>query len=280
MEERIAAINAALDFIEQHLREDIRVEDMAVSCGYSLFHFIRLFNQCVHHTPYDYLIRRRLAGTVDELLRTRRRLIDIALDYRFQNAETFSRVFSRVFGLQPSRVRKQGWLDRRLILQRCDLELMRHYLKFGIPHASRIAGAERWLAGCLLEGDISLVKMREIRERLKLPLRAASRWYWVRTYPLDGSQAEPADFAGVEIEDPSSLPAHLFARRLPAGDWAVFSGQSLLENVQFARAYIYQTWTANTGEKIASPLEVGCFSMGEKADTFTISLPVSDSTAR
>jgi AraC family transcriptional regulator len=280
MEERIAAINAALDFIEQHLREDIRVEDMAACCGYSLFHFIRLFNQCVHHTPYDYLIRRRLAGTVDELLRTHRRLIDIAVDYRFQNAETFSRVFNRVFGLQPSRARRQGWLDRRLILQRCNLALMRHYLKFGIPHASRTAEAERWLAGLPMEGDISLVKMKEIQEQLKLPFSITSHCYWVRTYPLDGSQAEPANFAGVEIADPTGLPAHLFARRLPAGDWAVFAGQGLLENVHFTRAYIYQTWTANTGEKIGSPLEVGCFSEGGKSDSFTISLPVSDSTSR
>jgi AraC-type DNA-binding domain-containing proteins len=164
--------------------------------------------------PYDYVIRRRLAGTVDELLHTRRRLIDIAVDYRFQNAETFSRVFSRVFGLQPSRARKQGWLDRRLILQRCDLALMRHYLKFGIPRASRTAEAERWLAGLPVEGDLSSVQMTEIRERLKLPLPVASHWYWVRTYPLDGSQAELANFAGVEIADPTGLPAHLFARRL------------------------------------------------------------------
>lgn len=272
MEERIAAISAALDFIEQHLREDICVEDMAASCGYSLFHFIRLFNQCVHHTPYDYLIRRRLAGTAGELLHTRRRLIDIALDYRFQNAETFSRVFHRVFGLQPSRVRKQGWLDSRLILQRCDLALMRHYLRFGIPHASRIMQAERWLAGLPMESDISLVKMKEIRERLKLAFPASFGWYWLRTYPVNGSQAEPADFAGVQIADPGGLPAHLFARRLPAGAWAVFTGQRLIENIHFSRAYIYQTWTANTGEKIVSPLEVGFMDDHEDPNSFSLSI--------
>ena len=97
MEDQLAAISRALDFIERHLKDKILVEDMADACGYSLFYFIRLFNQSIHLTPYDYLIRRRLAQAAQELLNGDRRVLDIALDYGFQSAEAFTRAFNRVF---------------------------------------------------------------------------------------------------------------------------------------------------------------------------------------
>jgi AraC-like DNA-binding protein len=51
----------AIDFIEAHLRADVTVGDVAAAVSYSVYHFCRTFNQVTHYTPYDYLMRRRLA---------------------------------------------------------------------------------------------------------------------------------------------------------------------------------------------------------------------------
>ena len=96
MNERLQAICAAIQFIESHLCDPITVADAAAAAGYSLYHFIRSFNQMVQHTPYDYLMRRRLAVAACELLETERRVIDIALYFQFNNHETFTRGFRRV----------------------------------------------------------------------------------------------------------------------------------------------------------------------------------------
>jgi AraC family transcriptional regulator len=61
-----------------------------------------------HHTPYDYLIRRRVSEAARALLETDNRILDIAFDYQFNNPETSSRAFKRMLGLQPSQWRVQG----------------------------------------------------------------------------------------------------------------------------------------------------------------------------
>ena len=66
----LALIAQALDFVELNLKEPIAVADMAGAVGYSLYHFCRTFNQATHHTPYDYLMRRRLAESAQTLLQT------------------------------------------------------------------------------------------------------------------------------------------------------------------------------------------------------------------
>lgn len=102
MASQLDSICRSLQFIEQHLRERISVADMAAHCGYSIFHFIRLFNTFAHQTPYDYLIRRRLSEACQDLQYTDNSITRLAYDYCFETPESFSRAFKRVFGALPS----------------------------------------------------------------------------------------------------------------------------------------------------------------------------------
>ena len=110
----LTAICRAVDFVEDNLTEVITVADMAAAASYSLYHFSRTFNHVVHHTPYDYFMRRRLSESARQLAETDRKIIDIALDYQFNNPETYSRAFRRMFGVQPSR-----WKDHQLWTNGC-----------------------------------------------------------------------------------------------------------------------------------------------------------------
>jgi AraC family transcriptional regulator len=77
----------AVTFIEDCLQENIKVADMADAVNFSLFHFCRTFNKIVHHTPYDYLIRRRLSESARLLLETDQRITDIAFTFQFNSPE-------------------------------------------------------------------------------------------------------------------------------------------------------------------------------------------------
>ena len=89
----VATMIQAVEFIEAHLREDIAVADISDRVSYSLYHFCRMFNRIVHHTPYDYLMRRRLSESARELVETDKKIIEIAFDYRFNSPETYSCAF-------------------------------------------------------------------------------------------------------------------------------------------------------------------------------------------
>jgi AraC family transcriptional regulator len=125
------AICSALDFVERNLTEEITIADMAAAAAYSLYHFSRTFNRVVHHTPYDYLIRRRVSESARELHATDRKIIDVALEYQFNNPETYSRAFKRVLGVQPRQWKDLGRPDERLLLPRLTRDYLEHINRLG-----------------------------------------------------------------------------------------------------------------------------------------------------
>jgi len=145
MDARMRSVHAALTFIEDHLHEDITVGDIASAAGYSLYHFIRTFNQVVQHSPYDFLMRRRLSEAAQELIDTDRRILDIAVDYSFGSHETFSRAFKRMFDLSPSQWR-DGFPDHaHVLLPRLTEEYLAHinHTDFVRPVLKTVGGLPR-----------------------------------------------------------------------------------------------------------------------------------------
>jgi AraC-like DNA-binding protein len=110
---QLTAVFDAIAYIEAHLRAPVTVGDVADAVGYSLFHFSRTFNRIVQHTPYDYLMRRRVSAAAAAVLESDRLMIDIAYDTQFANPETFTRAFRRMFSITPSDARLSGCLPYR-----------------------------------------------------------------------------------------------------------------------------------------------------------------------
>lgn len=98
----------AVDFIEAQLREELSVADVAAVNGLSSWHFQRIFHDEVGETIGSYVRRRRLASAWDELQLSDRKVIDVALDWRFGSSEAFSRAFKAEFGFSPQQKRKAG----------------------------------------------------------------------------------------------------------------------------------------------------------------------------
>lgn len=274
MDEQIDRICQALDTIEAHLREEINVSDMADVCGYSLFHFIRLFNQFVRHTPYDYLIRRRLCKAARAVLSSQARLIDIAVDFRFQSAETFSRAFYRVYRTQPSRARKTGWLDKRLMLQARTAAHLFHFQQKELLHPYIKQIPERYIAGYTIQEKVTVSKIMELIGDMKSDFPENSEWSLINVFPVRGRKAGPVHFFGCEIENCLSLPLHLSARHLPKSSCAVFQHQGTFEELTLTRDYIYQTWRANTDEQLDLSYEVCHFSENDNIKDIRIFIPI------
>ncbi|ERJ11343.1 AraC family transcriptional regulator [Haloplasma contractile] len=98
----------SIDYMEQNIKNDIKIEDVANHIGYSSFHYIRLFQFATKDTPWNYLRKRRLSEAAKELKRTGEKIIKVAMDYQFSSSEAFSRAFSDYFNISPSRCRKSS----------------------------------------------------------------------------------------------------------------------------------------------------------------------------
>ncbi len=101
----LGSIRAAIDFMEAQLTEDITVDDVASHVYASGAHFGRLFNIVTGVSLYEYIRARRLSLAGQELARGGVRVIDVAMKYRYDTAESFSKAFSRFHGCAPSEVK-------------------------------------------------------------------------------------------------------------------------------------------------------------------------------
>lgn len=99
-------IQRSLDYIEENLKNSIEIEKVAQESFMSISSFYRMFYALVGHTVKDYIRKRRLSCAANELLNTKKRIIDIALDYQYESQEAFTRAFSNYFEITPGRYRK------------------------------------------------------------------------------------------------------------------------------------------------------------------------------
>lgn len=94
-------ISASLDYIEEHIKEELTAEQIAGFAGYSVYHFCRIFCAIRGLPVMDYVRLRRLSlAGLD--LKKGRKVIDVALDWGFETAGGFSKAFRRAFGCSPS----------------------------------------------------------------------------------------------------------------------------------------------------------------------------------
>lgn len=114
----IDGLQKAIDYIEEHLTDNINYEEIAKQSFSSTFHFQRVFSILCGYTLGEYIRNRRLTLAGKELLLGNKKIIDIALKYGYENPDSFSRAFSRFHGVTPSEViRKNASLKSFLPLR-------------------------------------------------------------------------------------------------------------------------------------------------------------------
>ena len=99
-------IERSLDFIEEHLEEEVKIEALADATALSPFYFQRLFKRLVHKPVQEYIKLRRLARAADALRDTKRRILDVAMDYGFSSHANFTRAFKDAYAITPEEYRR------------------------------------------------------------------------------------------------------------------------------------------------------------------------------
>jgi AraC family transcriptional regulator len=256
------AIFRAIEFVEAHLQAEIAVADVADAISYSLYHFCRIFNKIVHHTPYDYLIRRRLSEAARELVETDKRIIDLAFDYQFNSSETFSRAFKRMFGVQPSQWRKRGKIDRWSLLSRPTQKYLEHINRGDYLRPVLEEKGALHLAGImtLVQDDQYIVSRlwKILAQELDAVGDATKpeRFYGIVWYPDNWQDYGSLYTAAVEIAPSDTVSPALVARTIPPSKYARFIHKGPREHLPLTRDYIHQTWLPKSEQRPSYPMEI------------------------
>ena len=104
----IIGLQKAIDYIENHLTENIDYEIVAAQSFSSSYHFQRVFSILCGFTLGEYIRSRRLSLAGTELASGNTKIIDIALKYGYESPDSFAKAFQKFHGILPSQARLNG----------------------------------------------------------------------------------------------------------------------------------------------------------------------------
>lgn len=102
----IKAVEAAIEYIEENITEDLTIAGIASQVNLSAFYFQKGFAMLCGYTVGEYIRMRRLSLAGSELLSSDVKVIDLAVKYGYDSSDSFTKAFTRFHGSTPTDVRK------------------------------------------------------------------------------------------------------------------------------------------------------------------------------
>ena len=104
----LTQLNRAMEYIEAHIADGITIADASSVTSYSPYHFGRLFYYITDMPLSEYIRKRKLSQAALELQGSAVKVIDVAVRYGYDSADSFTRAFVRHHGVTPSAARQAG----------------------------------------------------------------------------------------------------------------------------------------------------------------------------
>ncbi|ORM71205.1 hypothetical protein HA51_04840 [Pantoea rwandensis] len=97
-EEVVAAL---LVKIETDIKEDLSIEELCKFTGYSPGHLQRLFKSKTSLPLATFIRNRKIYHAAQSIIGSKKRILDVAVDYSYSSHQSFSRAFKAVIGITP-----------------------------------------------------------------------------------------------------------------------------------------------------------------------------------
>jgi AraC family transcriptional regulator len=97
-----------IEFIEQNLDNDLRLEAMAAQVEVSPLYLPRAFKAAVGQSPHQYVLARRIERAKELLRNTQAPIADVAFSSGFSSQSHLSNWFLKMVGVSPATYRRQG----------------------------------------------------------------------------------------------------------------------------------------------------------------------------
>jgi len=105
--EYTSRINRVIDYIEQNIDEELKLETLAKIANFSQFHFHRIFGAMMGETLNHFIQRIRIEKAAMQLINNPQKSItEIAFDCGFSSSATFARAFKDAFFVSASEWRR------------------------------------------------------------------------------------------------------------------------------------------------------------------------------
>lgn len=106
--EWIERLNKSINYIEEHITEEISYDELAQIACCSTYHFQRMFTYIAGVSLSEYIRRRKMSLAAVDLQGSSEKIIDISLKYGYSSPTAFNRAFQSIHGVAPSALKNEG----------------------------------------------------------------------------------------------------------------------------------------------------------------------------
>ena len=261
MDEQRKAVRKMQDYINDHINEDITIDDLAAVAAFSPWYARKLFIKYLEMTPAVYIRRLKLSKSALRLRDESCQILDVAMDMGFGSVDGYQRAFRREYGCNPKEYSTSPvpvWLFtpyliidkernmndmseiRNVFIQVVEKPARKVIIKRGIKATEYWGYCEE--VGCEVWGLLTSIKSIS-GEPVCLWLPESMRKPIINEY-VQGVEVEP-DYDGV-------IPEGFEVIDLPASTFLLFRGEPFAEENYVAA--INEIWDA---EKKYNPEFIG-----------------------
>ena len=216
----IENIKKALEYVDDHLNEEMSVESLAKHFHFSQYYFHRMFSIIVGKGITAYMRDRRLLHACMQLINSKKSVLDIGLDCGYNSAQSFSRAFRAAYGVPPSEYRKQRYVPVIVTVDEM-IKKFTNRLKGGIYVNPKIIKRNSLLiAGVSGDGDKTGAvweAFMKLSEEKPLMNKLSENGYEIRLYD-GGSSTVHVGYAVTE----SPVDVSYLLQSLPESEYASF----------------------------------------------------------
>jgi AraC family transcriptional regulator len=252
MKTNAECIATLIDLIEEHLTEEISLDDLAAAVGYSKYHLHRMFSACIGFPVHQYIQRRRLTEAARRLLFSDDAILDIAVAAGYESQQAFTLAFKEMYKKPPLDYRRQR--QYQPIQLKFSMEgNLSHLRSDRIMDIKTIESQAIHLHGFKANtraGFFAIPMLWNKLHRCKntLPNRTAPNYLvglnrYGENFSYEGKQPVFDYYAAVEVSTPDPVPPKMEAITLPAGKYVVFTFRGKTQDsLQPVMDHIYKTW--------------------------------------
>ena len=277
--EWIERLNQSINYIEEHLTDEIDYEQLGKITCCSSYHYQRMFTYMAGIPLSEYIRRRKMSLAAVDLRDKDVKIIDVSMKYGYSSPTAFNRAFQTIHGIAPSFIKNEGAMIKSFPPIKFNIIIKgEDGMNYRIENkeAFRILGVSMPLNNEVEKNFIEVPKMwQEMIQSGKV---------MVLTKYMD---SQPMGVLGVSACNDEEQWKYFIAvastkndnkyeeYTVPAATWAIFSGEGSGMSIQELEKRIVTEWLPTSGYEYANAPDVEVYKSEDPSDMkFEVWIPV------
>ncbi len=274
-------LETSLSFIENNIYSKFSLDDIAKYSGVSKYHLHRIFKSLTGEALMDYVQARKLTSSIDKLVSTNMRIIDIAMEYGFDHEQSYIRAFRKKFGYTPKKVRSEN-ISMEIVerININDLKAINNSVTYKPFYAFKqqfnIIGVKHTILSKSGD-DIANIHGRDFfyNNKKKISNQIDSEVYIGYTDWKNYTEGYINYIPSVQVTDLNSIPEGMIGITIPAHKYVIFRFVGFfhpdeIKGRQVGRllVHLYRRWITNSGFKSAEPFRFEYVNISRSNDNY------------